>query len=90
LLLRAAQEMGLDLPASALIGDSLSDVQAALAAGVQPLLLRRNQRQAFPEGQDGLLERCWLGRDLSAAAEAFLRVFHHGKPPSAVVYYKSV
>jgi D-glycero-D-manno-heptose 1,7-bisphosphate phosphatase len=39
LLLRAAAELGLDLDASLMIGDALSDVQAGLAAGARPALV---------------------------------------------------
>lgn len=40
LLLRAAHELDLDLSASWLIGDDLRDLQAAVVAGVQPILVR--------------------------------------------------
>lgn len=39
MLLQAAAEWGLDLAASVMIGDALSDVQAAQAAGVTPILV---------------------------------------------------
>ncbi len=39
LLLRAARELGLDLARSYLVGDAVSDVEAALAAGCTPLLV---------------------------------------------------
>jgi D-glycero-D-manno-heptose 1,7-bisphosphate phosphatase len=39
LLLQAAAELGIDLAASVMIGDAVSDVQAALAAGVKPMFL---------------------------------------------------
>jgi D-sedoheptulose 7-phosphate isomerase len=39
LLLQAAAELGLDLPRSVFIGDSLTDVSAALAAGCRPILV---------------------------------------------------
>jgi D-glycero-D-manno-heptose 1,7-bisphosphate phosphatase len=39
LLLRAARERSLDLPRSFLIGDKKTDVEAAHAAGIQPILL---------------------------------------------------
>ena len=40
LLLRAAQELNLDLCRSYFIGDTISDVEAALAAGCMPLLVQ--------------------------------------------------
>jgi histidinol-phosphate phosphatase family protein len=39
LLVRAADELGIDLGRSVLVGDSLCDVQAAQAAGCQPILV---------------------------------------------------
>lgn len=40
MLLIAAREHGLDLARSWMVGDKIIDVEAALAAGVQPLLVR--------------------------------------------------
>ena len=34
MILQAAADLGLDLPASAIVGDALSDIAAAAAAGV--------------------------------------------------------
>jgi len=42
LLLQGAEELNLDLAASLLIGDSLSDLEAALDAGVHPILVQTN------------------------------------------------
>lgn len=39
LLIRAAEELGISLCDSVMIGDALTDVQAACAAGCQPLLV---------------------------------------------------
>ncbi len=39
LLLQAAAELGIDLEASVMIGDAVSDVRAALAAGAKPVFL---------------------------------------------------
>jgi D-glycero-D-manno-heptose 1,7-bisphosphate phosphatase len=39
LLLQAAAELNIDLARSVMIGDAVSDVRAALAAGVQPIFL---------------------------------------------------
>ncbi len=50
LLLRAAEELNLDLAASWLIGDSSSDLEAALAAGVHPILVRTGHgKTVLPE-----------------------------------------
>jgi histidinol phosphatase-like enzyme len=40
MLLQAARDWGLDLARSVMVGDAVTDVQAALAAGVTPLLVQ--------------------------------------------------
>jgi D-glycero-D-manno-heptose 1,7-bisphosphate phosphatase len=50
LLLKAARERSLDLSQSFLIGDKETDVEAARAAGVQPILLNR-EKGALPFGE---------------------------------------
>jgi D-glycero-D-manno-heptose 1,7-bisphosphate phosphatase len=40
LLLQAAADLSLDLPASVMIGDDLKDLQSAASAGVRPVLVR--------------------------------------------------
>lgn len=40
LLFQAAVELGIDLAASLLVGDSATDMQAALAAGVRPIFVQ--------------------------------------------------
>jgi D-glycero-D-manno-heptose 1,7-bisphosphate phosphatase len=62
LLLQAAAELGIDLAASVMIGDAVSDVQAALAAGVKPIFLRT-----------GLAER--LAAELSQAQQLNAEVY---------------
>ena len=57
MLLRAARELGLDLAASWVIGDSASDVEAGLAAGLPVAHCIRVERN---RGLDALL------RDLQA------------------------
>lgn len=56
LLLRAARELPLDLSGSWMVGDALSDAQAALAAGVRPILVRtgRGTEQADLSEANGL------------------------------------
>jgi D-glycero-D-manno-heptose 1,7-bisphosphate phosphatase len=46
LILRAAREMDLDLHASWLVGDNLRDLQAAIAAGVRPVLVQTGHGKA--------------------------------------------
>lgn len=47
LLLRAARELGIDLPASVLIGDRESDMEAARRAGVRPFLYAGGDLEAL-------------------------------------------
>ncbi len=44
MLLRAAVDLDIDLSQSWLIGDSLRDIQASVAVGVQPILVRTGHR----------------------------------------------
>ena len=55
LLLQAAQELDLDLGKSYLVGDAVSDVEAALAVGVQPVMVRTGRGAA----QELLLRDKW-------------------------------
>jgi D-glycero-D-manno-heptose 1,7-bisphosphate phosphatase len=74
LLLRAARDLGLDLGRSYLVGDAVSDVEAALAAGCSPILAltgRGRHQQAM------LLERGYSSvavvADLARAVQLVLR-----------------
>ncbi len=49
LLLQAAQELRLDLNRSWMVGDAVTDIQAGLAAGVRPILLRTGRGIAQAE-----------------------------------------
>ncbi len=74
LLFRAQQELNLDLSASWMIGDRLTDAQAAQAANVPPILVRTGSgpqnenayRSAFPNGV--------VTDDLSSAVGEILRL----------------
>ena len=72
LLFQAAERFNLDLSRSYLIGDALSDVRAALAAGVQPVLILTGRG---PEEAPLLHQRGYdcipVARSL-AEAEAFI------------------
>lgn len=46
MLLQAAADLGLDLRASYLVGDAVSDVEAGLAVHCQPILVRSGRGQA--------------------------------------------
>jgi len=71
MLLDAARDLGIDLGASAMIGDALTDVLAAQAAGVRPILVltglgRRKTRELLPPE----LNHIHKVPDLAAAVEA--------------------
>jgi D-glycero-D-manno-heptose 1,7-bisphosphate phosphatase len=71
LLLRAAAELGLDLPASTLIGDAVSDLRAAHAAGAGAILVRTGLGQARDLAAAGL-SGVPVVDDLAAAVEHLL------------------
>ena len=64
MLLRASRDFDIDLSSSFLIGDMPTDIQAAEAAGVQPVLLT--------EAGDVAGETPIIARDLAEAAELIL------------------
>ena len=74
LILQAAAHLDLDLSHSFLVGDACSDVEAALTAGCQPVLvltgLGREQLQETPLH---LLAQCHVADDLHAAVNWILR-----------------
>ena len=49
LLFQAARQFKIDLPTSWLVGDHITDIQAAIAAGVKPLLVLTGRGQATYE-----------------------------------------
>jgi D-glycero-D-manno-heptose 1,7-bisphosphate phosphatase len=72
MLLSAAADLGIDLPASVMIGDALSDVLAGHAAGTHSIMVRTG----LGSGQTGELARAGLDGvlivpDLAAALERF-------------------
>ena len=74
LLFQAAEALGLDLPASLMIGDAWTDLQAGAAAGVPRLGLlltgRGRQQLALPRPPEVAHARVFS--DLSAALDALL------------------
>ena len=73
MLLQAAAALELDLGRSFLVGDAITDLEAALAAGVQPLLVRTGRGR----GHEALLDTqthaiCPVVDDLSAAVSWIL------------------
>jgi D-glycero-D-manno-heptose 1,7-bisphosphate phosphatase len=54
MLLQAARELGLDLSASWMIGDNITDMQAGRAAGVRCILVRSGLGAQQPEPDEAL------------------------------------
>jgi D-glycero-D-manno-heptose 1,7-bisphosphate phosphatase len=50
MLLQAADDLGIDLPASAMVGDRMSDIRAAAAAGVRTRILVSRRPPAEADG----------------------------------------
>ncbi len=46
MLLQAAREWSIDLARSVMVGDALTDVQAGLAAGARPILVRTGRGES--------------------------------------------
>ena len=84
MLLRATEELGLDLPHSYLVGDALCDIQAAQAAGAQPILVLtgRGSEQAALLEEHGL-GHCPVVPDLGRAVDYILQQEEQGvgRPP---------
>lgn len=73
LLLQAAAELHLDLTASVMVGDNLTDVQAAQAAGVRPILVRTGLGEQHAQLlQTGHYAPVRVEADLAAAVAAVL------------------
>ena len=70
MLLRAAGDLKLDLSASWMVGDLISDVFAGLNAGCRSILVESGQ--ALPEDVDALDGRALVLPDLAAATAAIL------------------
>lgn len=69
LLLRARREMGSDLRSAFVVGDQLSDLQAAWAVGSRAMLVLSGETHAAPRAPAG---HYLLASDLSEAAEIIL------------------
>ena len=71
MLLRAADDLGLDLAASWMVGDQISDVLAGLNAGCRSILVGSNATlDDLPAGADD--GRVFVADDLAAAASLIL------------------
>jgi len=81
MFLQAAKERDLDLAASYMVGDALSDVQAARAAGVHPLLVLTGRgREHLPLLPADLRRACTVVEDLPAAVDWILRAGTKDRP----------
>lgn len=76
LFLRAADDFGLDLGASFMVGDRITDIAAGAAAGCRTILVQTGKHLEAPihtvEAIDPALKPDWTCADLSAAAEWIL------------------
>ena len=72
MLLRAAQELNIDVAGSWMIGDAQRDIQAGLAAGCRGCVLVRS---GMPVEEIERAENVWMADDLLAAAQLILS--HH-------------
>ena len=74
LYLRAAQELEIDLPHSLAVGDAVSDVEATLAAGCQPVLVRSGRgREQLKKMPDHLARKCYIEEDLFSVVDRLAR-----------------
>ena len=71
MLYTIAERLDVALPAIVLIGDSLRDVQAAMAAAARPMIVRTGKGQQTLDGNKGL-EHIPAHDDLAACVEALL------------------
>jgi D,D-heptose 1,7-bisphosphate phosphatase len=78
LLLRAAQELNIDLTGSFMLGDSPSDIEVGLAAGCQTILVD-GHRSYFRLGEAVRVKPHWTARNLPAAVE-IIRCMQRGGP----------
>ncbi len=80
LLWRAAAQLELDLPRSFMIGDARSDVEAALNAGCQPVLVLTGRgREQLADLPPDVRSRCPVLPDLAAAVDYVLRTHGSGR-----------
>ena len=71
MLLQAARELNLDLSASVLVGDKISDIEAGRAAGVRMAVLVRSGH-SFDGAAEALADA--VADDLRAAAETIVKM----------------
>jgi histidinol-phosphate phosphatase family protein len=89
LILKAAAELDLDLGQSAFLGDSRSDILAAVNAGVQPVYMRGAEDANIPpeyEWSKGSFE-VPVVQDLTEFAEMLVFLASENKVPADMIYY---
>ena len=79
MLLRAAQDLGLDLAASVMVGDRLSDIEAGRAAGVGHNVLVRSGHAPEPGDAERAADAVY--DNLAAFAEDWLSQSAHAESP---------
>ena len=89
LLFRAAAELDLDLGQSAFLGDSRSDILAAVNAGVLPVYRRGEGEANFsPENEWSTeLIEVPVVKDLMEFAEMLVFLASENKHPADMIYY---
>jgi D-glycero-D-manno-heptose 1,7-bisphosphate phosphatase len=78
LLLQAARELDIDLAGSFMLGDSLRDIEAGLAAGCRTILVD-GRRSYFRLGETTRMRPHWTAQNLPAAVE-IIRCMQGGRP----------
>jgi len=73
LLFRVARRFNADLAETPVIGDSLRDLEAAMAAGARPILVRTGNGRRTEAELRGALANAEVFDDLEAAAAALLK-----------------
>ena len=89
LLLQAAVELGIDLQRSVFLGDSRSDILAAIRAGVQPVYRIVDGEEKTPsdiESPTGFI-RIPAVKDLLEFSKMLAAVAAEGRQPVDVIYY---
>lgn len=70
MLLQAAEEHGIDLQRSYMVGDKVADIEAAECAGCQPIMVLTGYGQS--ESQKMTKDRALICKDIGAAAQMIL------------------
>lgn len=89
LLLRAGSDLGLDLQKSVFLGDSYSDIQAAIRAGVQPVYkIAEGEQLTTGEIEQGTgFVRIPAVRDLLEFSKMLATAAVENRQPADVIYY---